>query len=414
MKLIHAADIHLDSPLRGLDRIGADNADLVRQATRRALENLVRLTLREEAQVLIIAGDLYDGDWNDFSTGQFFLKQMGALADSGVEVVMVTGNHDAASQITRSLRLPPHVKMLSTDAPESHFLDDLGLAVHGQGYANRSVQANLAAAYPRPTQGLVNVGVLHTSAAGYDGHQTYAPCSKADLEGLGYHYMALGHVHNRQAVVEGDHPAWFSGNTQGRHARETGPKGALVVDVEVDEPAKVTFKELDHVRWALLEVDASGLESTDDVLDRVDDKIRSTVAEAGGRPVIGRFRIHGSTPVASKFQDDVWAHAELERLADKHHLIIEKLRFEVTAPPSPDPEADEVRAAVGRFAKELELDVDALREIANGLDREIRELARGKTDGLVTGIDLHNAETLQQILRHALDGLDAQLAGGVL
>ncbi|NLA28715.1 MAG: hypothetical protein GX875_03540 [Propionibacterium sp.] len=118
--------------------------------------------------------------------------------------------------------------------------------------------------------------------------------------------------------------------------------------------------------------------------------------------------------MASKFQDDVWAHAELERLADKHHLIIEKLRFEVTAPPSPDPEADEVRAAVGRFAKELELDVDALREIANGLDREIRELARGKTDGLVTGIDLHNAETLQQILRHALDGLDAQLAGGVL
>ncbi len=411
MKLIHAADIHLDSPLRGLDRIGPDNADLVRQATRRALENLVKLTLREEAQVLIIAGDLYDGDWNDFSTGQFFLKQMATLADSGVEVVMVTGNHDAASQITRSLRLPTHVKMLSTDAPESHFLDDLGVVVHGQSYANRSVQANLAAGYPRPTRGLVNVGVLHTSAAGYDGHQTYAPCSKADLEGLGYHYMALGHVHNRQAVVEGDHPAWFSGNTQGRHARETGPKGALVVDLEVDEPAEVAFRVLDHVRWELLDIDATGLNSTDDVLDRVDDEIRSTVAEADGRPVIGRFRIHGSTPVASKFQDDVWAHAELKTLADKHHLIIEKLRFEVTAPPSPDPEADEVRAAVGRFAKELEQDVEALREIANGLDREIRELARGETGGLVTGVDFHDAETLQQMLRRALGGLDAQLAG---
>ncbi len=414
MKLIHAADIHLDSPLRGLDRIGVDNADLVRQATRRALENLVQLTLREEAKVLVIAGDLYDGDWHDYDTGRFFLSQMHALADSRVEVVMGSGNNDAASQITRALRLPPHVNMLSADAPESHFLEDLGLVVHGQSYAHRDVHTNLAAAYPRAEPGLINVGVLHTSAAGYDGHKPYAPCSKADLEGLGYHYLALGHVHNRQAVVDGDRPAWFSGNIQGRHARETGSKGALVVDLEMDAPAAVSFRPLDHVRWEILSIDATGLSTTDDVLDAADSEILAAIAEAEGRPVIGRFRIHGTTPAASQFQNDAWAYSELESLADKHELILEKVEIDVTAPPSPDPEADEVRSAVKEFAEELALDIEGLREIARTLDREARDVARGDLDGVVTGVDLHDAETLKQILKQALDGLDAQLAGGAL
>ena len=108
--------------------------------------------------------------------------------------------------------------------------------------------------------------------------------------------MALGHVHTRQAVVEDDHPAWFSGNTQGRHARETGPKGALVVDLGLDDPAVVDFRALDHVRWELLEVDASGLATPEDVLDAIDAKIRSTVVGAAGRPVVGRFRSTGPRP----------------------------------------------------------------------------------------------------------------------
>ncbi len=192
MKLIHAADIHLDSALRGLGRIGEEHADEVRRATRRALENLVELV----------------------------------LAESGVEMVMVSRNYDAASQITRSLGLPPHVRRLDKDAPESVFFDNLGVVVHCQSYARRDVQENLAAAFPSRVPGLVNVGLLHTSAAGYDGHKTYAPCSREDLAGLCYHHTALGHIHQRQAVVDGDHPAWFSGNLQGRHARETGPRGA--------------------------------------------------------------------------------------------------------------------------------------------------------------------------------------------
>lgn len=413
MRMVHAADIHLDSALRGLDRIGESNADQVRRATRRALEHLVELVRREEADLLVIAGDLYDGDWNDYSTGQFFLKQMEVLSELGIPVVVASGNHDAASQITRSLRLPPHVRMLGADEPESLPFDDLGVVVHGQSYARRDVQENLAAAFPRRIPGLVNVGVLHTSAAGYDGYKTYAPCSKADLEGLQYHYVALGHVHQRQPVVEGDHPAWFSGNLQGRHARETGPKGALVVDLDVDKPAEVNFRALDHVRWERLVVDATGMTSADDVLDAVDARARSAQIAADGRTLVGRVVLTGTTPAASRFQDEEWARAEVESITQGIGVIVEKVDVRLGAPPLPDPEADKIRSAIAGIAQDLAADSTGLQAIARELERKIREVARGDDDGLVTGVDLTDADTLQHALGQALAGLDARLAGGM-
>ena len=413
MKLIHAADIHLDSALRGLDRIGAENANEVRGATRRALENLVELVRHEQADLLVIAGDLYDGDWNDYSTGQFFVKQMAILADLGIPVVIASGNHDAASQITRSLRLPDHVRMLGADAPESIRFDDLNVVVHGQSYAQRDVQANLAAAFPRRVPGVVNIGVLHTSAAGYDGFKTYAPCSKADLEGLQYNYVALGHVHTRQPVVEGEFPAWFSGNLQGRHVHETGPKGALVVDLDVDRPAEVNFRALDQVRWERLAVDVTGLKSADDVLDAVGETVRAAQIAADGRTLVSRFVLQGTTPAANRFQDDQWALAEIRSITEGLGVVVEKLEVRVGAPPMPDPDADEVRAAIAGIALELAEDDAGLKAIASELERKYREVALGDDDGLVTGIDLSDRDTLQDVLGQALAGLDARLAGGM-
>lgn len=81
--IVHAADLHLDSPLVGLERYdGAPVAEL-RAATRRALENLVQLCLAEDAKLLLLAGDLYDGDWRDYSTGLFFAAQMARLREVG-------------------------------------------------------------------------------------------------------------------------------------------------------------------------------------------------------------------------------------------------------------------------------------------------------------------------------------------
>jgi DNA repair exonuclease SbcCD nuclease subunit len=135
MQFLHCADIHLDSPLRGLERYEGAPVDEVRGATRRAFRNLIDAALRERVDFVVIAGDLYDGNWPDFNTGLFFAKGMAELGESGIAVYGVRGNHDATSQITRTLRQPKNVHFLPDLAPGTLINDDLGLAVHGQSFA---------------------------------------------------------------------------------------------------------------------------------------------------------------------------------------------------------------------------------------------------------------------------------------
>ncbi len=134
VKFIHTADIHLDSPLKGLEAREDAPIDEIRGATRRAFDNLVDLAIEEEVDFILIAGDLYDGDWKDYNTGLFFVSRMGRLAKAGIRVLIVSGNHDAASQITKAMPLPDNVTLFSSKKPQSLKIDDLKVVVHGQNY----------------------------------------------------------------------------------------------------------------------------------------------------------------------------------------------------------------------------------------------------------------------------------------
>ena len=109
-KFIHAADIHLDSPLRGLDKYEGAPVESIRGATRRAFANLVSLSISEHVDFVILAGDIYDGDWKDYNTGLFFVKELSRLEEAGIPVVLLYGNHDAQSRITKSLTLPENTR----------------------------------------------------------------------------------------------------------------------------------------------------------------------------------------------------------------------------------------------------------------------------------------------------------------
>jgi len=87
LTFLHAADIHLDSPLRGLSHYeGAPPIEEIRGATRQALDNLVNFALEEKVNFVLVAGDLYDGDWQDFNTGLYFANQMCNLGEAGIRV----------------------------------------------------------------------------------------------------------------------------------------------------------------------------------------------------------------------------------------------------------------------------------------------------------------------------------------
>src|SRR5262245_9229760 len=197
-KFIHAADIHLDSPLRGLEHYDGAPVARIRGASRQALVNLVDLAIAEQVAFVLFVGDLYDGEWRDYNTGLFFAAQMTKLREVNIRVGLIAGNHDAASQVTHYLRLPDNVTMFSVHHPQTVHLETCDVALHGQGFEKRAVTVDLSTSYPQPDPYLFNIGLLHTSLNGREGHESYAPCSIEGLRSKGYDYWALGHVHKRE------------------------------------------------------------------------------------------------------------------------------------------------------------------------------------------------------------------------
>jgi len=294
---IHTADIHLDSPLRGLEGMEGPAVERIRTATRKAFAGLVTEALEREVDFVVIAGDLYDGDWRDYRTGLFFVAQMGRLAGAGIPVYVLYGNHDAESRITRRLTLPDNVKVFSAKKPETFVLEDIGAALHGQGYHTRDVTENLAASYPDPVPGAFNIGVLHTGMGGMGGHENYAPCAVAELVARGYDYWALGHVHQGSVVHERPHIV-FPGNIQGRHIRETGPKGGYLITVADNEITSFEPLRTDVVRWEILRVNVEGCERMSDAAERVRGQIEEAInSRADGRMLACRIELGGAAAI---------------------------------------------------------------------------------------------------------------------
>lgn len=296
VKFLHTADIHLDSPLKGLEVHEEAPVEEIRGATRRAFDNLIELAIEEEVDFLLIAGDLYDGDWKDYNTGLFFINRMGRLVSAGIRVFIVSGNHDAASQITKAMPLPENVTLFSSKNAQSIKIEELGVIIHGQSYSSRAVSDNLAANYPHPESGYFNIGLLHTSLTGREGHEDYAPCTLDGLKSKGYDYWALGHVHKREIVSE-DPLIIFPGNIQGRHIKEAGAKGATMVTLEDGRIARVEMRELDVLRWSICEVDLSDCETRETVYERVRAAIEEEQTRADGRNLALRLLLTGSCPL---------------------------------------------------------------------------------------------------------------------
>lgn len=413
MRFVHAADIHLDSPLVGLERYAGAPVDLLRNATREAFENLVTLCLDEKVDLLLISGDLYDGDWRDYNTGLFFCKQMSLLREAGIPVYLVRGNHDAVSRITRELRLPDNVRQLTTDQAETIHLEDLGVAIHGQGFAQRDVFENLAVSFPVPVSGWVNIGLLHTALNGREGHDSYAPCTVADLRSRDYHYWALGHVHAREEVSR---KPWivFPGNLQGRHVRESGKKGCSLVTVTHGEITEVEHRNLDVLRWSRCELDTSGLPDPEALLDLARKRVGEELRGAGDRLVAMRFVIGGSCNFHSRLIQDPkrWTN-ELRGLATdlgQDSIWVEevKIRTRVQAREEPSQEQQVLVEGLAEFFSAADQDPDLLADLCRQFDA-LRLKLPTELLSHDRGLDLQDPAVIRQMLPEAESLLRARL-----
>ena len=407
-RFLHAADIHLDSPLKGLAGQEGNAAERVRTATRQAFVQLVDLTIEEKIDFLIIAGDLYDGDWRDYKTGLFFVAQMGRLNSAGISVYLLHGNHDAESQITKRLVLPENVHVFGARKPESIELKTLNVWLHGQSYRQREVTENLALRYPAPVSGAFNIGVLHTGLGGMGGHANYAPCSLDDLVNKGYEYWALGHVH-QAAVLYDDPSVVFPGNLQGRHARETGAKGAFLVSVQDKQITELAPVSCDVVRWTVLSVPLDDADSIDDVSDRVRGALEAVVTnEADGRLLACRIVLEGCSEVHErliKYEDQVLAEARASALGLGDEVAwVEKvvIATEAVANPQTLAQREDAVGELQRMVQDAVNDDELLTQLADDIGEIVRRLPHD------VRVDVE-----EQVLRLAVEGDYAALIDNV-
>jgi len=332
MKFIHAADIHLDSPLSGLAAYKDAPADLLRTVTRDAFTKLVDEAIEEAVDFMVIAGDLYDGSWKDYNTGHFFCREMGRLNKVGIPVYLLFGNHDADSEMTKRLTLPPNVHQFESRKANTFLIDELKVALHGRSYKDAATFENLAASYPEPVAGWLNIGVLHTALEGNSEHANYAPCSLAELNAKSYQYWALGHVHEH-AILQESPWVVFPGNLQGRHIRETGERGAILVTADETGIQSVERLLVDVLRWHVVGVDASGANTLEEVVRLIGRAFEQLIAKTPDKIYLsvrvcikGKTAAHGELfGLESQLREEVLGQAAGQGI---DRLWVEKVRIE--------------------------------------------------------------------------------------
>ncbi len=410
MKFIHAADIHLDSPLTGLENYEGAPVELIRGASRKALSNLVELALEEGVDFVVIAGDLYDGDWRDVSTGMYFNRQMLRLKDQQIKIFVIKGNHDAASNISSNLPLPDNVIEFSSRVAQTYYLDELKTAVHGQSFKTRAVTDNLANGYPAADKSYFNIGLMHTSLSGREGHEVYAPCAEDDLYARGYDYWALGHVHKREIVCAGD-PCWivYPGNIQGRFIREVGDKGCTLVEVINNEVVSVEHYSLDVMRWVECQIEVSGLNTPGEVLNRVTDEVINQTMGID-MPAAVRVLLRGECDAsyellayAQKWSDNIRAAV----MNSRPDIWVEKVKFNIH-PPAHREYDSLVFQTIAELVEQYNSSPEALGELFKDVLQEIANLPGGEL-----GEELKsNPQKCREILQDTEALLIGILSGG--
>jgi exonuclease SbcD len=414
-KFLHTADIHLDSPLLNLDRYDGAPVEAFRSATRRALDNVVALAVAERVRFVLIAGDLYDGDCRDFNTPLHFRRKMEELAGHGIRVFICQGNHDAQSGMRKAFRLqlPENVHLFRTDRSETIRIDELQVAVHGQGFAQKAVERDLSADYPDPVAGWLNIGLLHTSCGTYEGHDRYAPSSIAGLTSKGYQYWALGHIHQRETLAGPDPWIIYPGNTQGRHIREQGAKGCVLATVTGGRIA-TEFRPGDVLRWQSCTVDASPCSDADEVIAEAVEAIEAMLASVDGRPAAVRLELVGASRAHRELtrHADYWDRRLREAVVDRFddRVWIEKIKIRTRAVPDLTG-IGESDSALAELAAGIR-DVASAHAVPSEVRDEFRQMLKQiPTDPRLSedGLDLDDEHAMERLLDDAKELLIGRL-----
>ncbi|ASB90269.1 DNA repair exonuclease [Bacillus sonorensis] len=293
---IHAADLHLDSPFHGISGLPEQVYGRIKNSTFESAANLFRLAIGEQADFILLAGDLFDEANRSLKAQLFLRKQFLKLRENGIQVYVIFGNHDHMGGEWTPIEWPDNVHIFSSAGiEEKSFYKNgrLAASIYGYSYPQRSVFENKAADMKRTTDAPFHIGMIHGALSGEGVHDPYCPFSLQDLKNGQMDYWALGHIHKRQ-VISAEHPvAIYPGNTQSRHMKETGEKGCFLVKAG-GGGLSFEFRPTSDVLWEAVQIDVSETQHVTDLISRIETVLQTY--RSGGTAVCVKAILAGEAP----------------------------------------------------------------------------------------------------------------------
>lgn len=312
-KFIHAADLHIESPYKGVSKLNDALGRALVDHGIRAYESLIDLALNESVDFLLIAGDSFDSESGSLSAQYRFVRGLEKLGEAQIAVYIICGNHDPLNSWSDHLTLPKNVVLFGPNEVQQHIVKKDGqevAAVYGVSFGQKEEYDNLAKEFKKSDTTSFSIGLLHGTIAGNEAHTPYCPFDMDTLRASNMDYWALGHIHKRAILSEENPTVVYPGNIQGRHFNETGVKGCSIVSVDQGKITDHSFAALSDVVYDYVDVNLDGCESLSDftsALDIVKDDLDK------GRSYLLRLRLKGKTELHSTFSD----HEEMESLIDE-------------------------------------------------------------------------------------------------
>ncbi|WP_059172918.1 metallophosphoesterase [Bacillus sp. FJAT-27445] len=266
VNFIHAADLHLDSPMAGLRDLPQPILKRLRESTFSALKKIVDAAIANEVDFVILAGDLYDGDDRSLKAQSRFRAEMERLSEKNIAVYAIHGNHDHLGGTWVKIVMPDNVHLFGaeTEAILHRAKSGADVWIYGFSYPTRHVTESRVYTYERRAEGDFHIGILHGNDGSSSEHGSYCPFTVRELIDRQFDYWALGHIHKR-AVLSETPPVVYPGNIQGRNRKETSEKGCYLVQLGENE-ANLEFLETNDVIWKETEISGKGARDFDSIL----------------------------------------------------------------------------------------------------------------------------------------------------
>lgn len=345
LTIVHAADLHLDSPFAGLPpELAAER----RREQREIPARIADLANSKGANLVLLAGDLFDGENVYAETVEALMK---ALAQIKAPVLIAPGNHDYFSpRSPYARRWPGNVHIFQSDGIDRVFFPELNCSVYGAAFTAPSCERSLLKDFrAEDEEGVLRLMLLHGEVGSAGG--PYNSLTEEEISESGLHYLALGHVHGFSGIRQSGTTFWaWPGCPEGRGFDETGTRGVLAGTVGADG-VQFEFLPLCRRRYEIRTVDVSDSQTPSEALEKVlpdlcDRDIYRIVltGESGAEgvdldpllPLLKGRVYHAQLRDSTTVRKDIWARAGEDTLTG---LFLKKMRIRYDAASGEDARA---------------------------------------------------------------------------